>query len=466
VSTILIVEDESAMASAIAESCRRMGHQTVTAPSAMRGLRLLQSEKPSLVVLDIGLPDHSGIELLGSIRKLSPDLPVLIVTAHGNLQNAVEAKKRGATGYLVKPLDLKKLEATIRSLLHARVAAAPDESAAPVEPSTDAAHAPVLVGSSAAMQPAFAAIAHACSSDVPVLISGPTGIGKSLTARIIHLHSNRHAAPFVTLSCASLPESLLEAELFGHERGAFSGASATRIGHIERAAGGTLFLDEIGDVPLALQVKLLRVVEEKTFTRVGGREDLHVDLRIVAATNQDLEQAVAEKRFREDLLYRLRVLEVRLPSLAERPSDLPALCAFVLAQVAGERELSLSEDAMALLRRHDWPGNVRELRNALEHAAAVCGGSVVLPGDLPDTVQRLADDLPTPQANVLDAALQEWLDALLRAGCKYDELHQELEGRLLALLLPRYEGKPTLLARALEMNRATLRRKLRSRSDP
>jgi DNA-binding NtrC family response regulator len=308
------------------------------------------------------------------------------------------------------------------------------------------------------MQPAFAAIAHATASDAPVLITGPTGIGKSLTARVIHLHSNRHQAPFITLSCASLPENLLEAELFGHEKGAFTGAVSDKQGHIERAAGGTLFLDEIGEIPLSVQVKLLRFVEEKVFTRVGGRTDLKVDLRIIAATNQDLTQAIAEKRFREDLLYRLRVLEVKLPPLKARMSDLPTLCSYLLAGIAKERSLALSDDALSLLKRHDWPGNVRELRNVLEHAAAVCSGSLILPQHLPLELRH-----PSGSAHpaILDGALQEWLEAKLTEGVNYDAIHDELESKLLSALLPRYENKPTLLARALDMNRATLRKKLR-----
>ena len=309
------------------------------------------------------------------------------------------------------------------------------------------------------MQPAFTAIAHATVSDVPVLITGPTGIGKSLAARVIHLHSRRHAAPFVTLSCASLPENLLETELFGHEKGAFTGAVAEKTGHIERAAGGTLFLDEIAEVPPSVQVKLLRFVEEKTFSRVGGRSDLRVDLRIIAATNQDLATAVAEKRFREDLLYRLRVLEVRLPPLRERLSDLPVLCAYLLAGIAQDRALTISHGALHQLQQHTWPGNVRELRNALERAAAVCGGKVLLPQHLPEGL-----DVGQPgdvSVGPVDGAIQGWLEAKLAGGAKYDEIQSALEGRLLAALLPRYEGRPTLMARDLDMNRATLRKKLR-----
>jgi DNA-binding NtrC family response regulator len=460
VKPVLIVEDEAAIASALAILVRRLGLEPVTAPTATLGLQQLAERPAALVVLDIGLPDMSGLQALAQIRVRDPDLPVLVITAHGNLQNAVEAKKQGASGYLVKPLDLRELEATLRSLLRTN-AGAPATAADAAQPTGS----PVLIGSAPAMQPAFAAIAHACSSDAPVLITGPTGIGKSLCARIVHLHSARSAGPFVTLSCASLPESLLEAELFGHERGAFTGALQTRIGHIERAAGGTLFLDEIAELSPALQVKLLRFVEEKTFVRVGGRDDLTVDLRIVAATNHDLPRAIAGKTFREDLYYRLRVLEVKLPSLAERISDLPALCAYLLAGIGGPRRLTLAEEALAVLRQHPWPGNVRELRNVLEHAAAVCSGSVILPQHLPSELRRAAADTGAEVA-AIDAALHEWVDSRLRGPVDYDALHDELESRLLAALLPRFEGKPTLLARALRMNRATLRRKLRGSAGP
>lgn len=458
-SRILIIEDEAALASAIGQLTRRMGFEPVLAASAAQGLEHLRRHRPNLVILDIGLPDRSGLEVLQEIRGVDADLPVLIITAHGYLQNAVEAKKRGASGYLVKPLDLRELEKSLQVLLQSQGDGA--VTAAPQDASADSA---LLIGSAPAMQPAFAAIAHATTSDAPVLITGPTGIGKSLAARVIHLHSRRHAGPFVTLSCASLPENLLESEVFGHEKGAFTGALATKTGHIERAAGGTLFLDEIAELSPALQVKLLRFVEEKVFSRVGGREDLKVDLRIIAATNQDLVQAAAEKRFREDLLYRLRVLEVHLPPLRERLSDIPGLCSYLLASVAGDRKLAVSEEALSLLLRHDWPGNVRELRNVIEHAAAVCTGPLILPAHLPRDVVSSPAGETSGFISGLDAALHEWIEARLREGLKYDALHDELESRLLAALLPRFENKPTVLARELDMNRATLRKKLRDPS--
>ena len=460
--TVLIIEDEAALASAIAILVRRLGHGAVTAASATLGLQKLQQERPALVVLDIGLPDLNGLQALARIRAHDASIPVLIVTAHGNLQNAVEARKGGAAGYLVKPLDLGELERTIRSLLQSAVAV---PAAVPL-PDDDAAASPLLIGSCAAMQPAFTAIAHACATDAPVLITGPTGIGKSLTARVIHLHGARHQGPFVTVSCASLPESLLEAELFGHEKGAFSGAHEARLGHIDRAAGGTLFLDEIGEIPLAAQVKLLRFVEEKTFTRVGGREDHRIDLRIIAATNRDLGQAVAERRFREDLLYRLRVLEVQLPPLAERRADIPGLATYLLAGIARGRAIGLSQEAADALLQHAWPGNVRELRNVLERAVASCRGNLIRITDLPAELQRPpAAGLPG-NFPALDAALQAWLDDRLRGSNDYAALVDELESRLLGLLLPRFDHKPTHLARALNIHRATLRKRLRDRDEP
>lgn len=464
VAPILIIEDEASLASALALVAGRLGHEAITVASAELGLERLAEAPPALVVLDIGLPDMSGLDALARIRELDAGLPVLIITAHGNLQNAVEAKKRGASAYLVKPLDLAELEATLRELLHGPEGRVVDAGG---EPALEG--APFLIGSSAAMQPAFAAIAHACASDVAVLVTGPTGIGKSLAARVVHEHSARREAPFVTVACGSLPETLLEAELFGHEKGAFTGADAMRPGHIERAAGGTLFLDEIGEVPPSVQVKLLRFLDERAFTRVGGREDLKVDMRVIAATNQDLGQAVAEKRFREDLLYRLRVLEVRLPSLLERLGDLPALCSHLLGFIAPGRGIVLSADALALLAAHDWPGNVRELRNALEHAVAVCGGKVILRSHLPEELRALSADGPTAdddRSGALDEALDAWLEERLRAGADYNRIHGELESRLLAVLLPRFDGKPTVLARELGMNRATLRKKLRGALGP
>jgi len=447
---ILIIEDEHALASALGAVARRMGRASILCATGARGLEEAAGAF-SLVVLDIGLPDMSGLTVLERLRERHPALPVIIITAHGNLENAMAAKKLGAAAYLVKPLDLPEVERTFGEVLSATPAAV-EASDEPIS---------LMVGAAPAMQRCFVEIAHACSSEAPVLITGPTGTGKTRAARIIHANSARRAGPFVTLHCAALPEPLLEAELFGHEKGAFTGAMLARTGHVERAQGGTLFLDEIGDISPGVQARLLRVVEEKTFTRIGGREDLQVDLRLITATNKSLREEVRAGRFREDLYYRLHVLEIALPPLSERKSDIPALAAFLLGAIAPERSLQISPAALEVFERHQWPGNVRELRNALEHAAAVAGGPVILPHHLP---RELREPAPAGHSasGELDEALRTWLNEKVDAGTTYRQLHDELEAMALRHLLARFGGKPTVLARELQMNRVTLRRRRQS----
>ena len=447
---ILIIEDEHAVASALGAVCKRLGHETRLCSSGQRGLEELARGEFGLTILDIGLPDISGLEVLQRIRERAPGLPVLIITAHGNLDNAVAAKKFGAAGYLVKPLDLPEVQETIRQLASDAPAAPPASASAP--PS-------LLIGAAPVMQRCFIEIAHACTSDAPVLISGPTGTGKTLAARVIHINSTRSDAPFVTLHCAALPEQLLESELFGHEKGAFTGALTAREGHLERARGGTLFLDEIADISPATQAKLLRFVEEHTFTRLGGREDLRVDLRLITATNKDLRQEVQAGRFRQDLYYRLHVLEIAMPALAQRPGDIPALAGYFLGSIAGPQPRQLAPATLDLLQRFPWPGNVRELRNALEHAVAVSNGGVILPQHLPRELREAVGGAPA-MGDALDTALGVWLQRQLATGATYRDMHDTLESMALTHLLAHFDGKPTVLARETKMNRVTLRKKV------
>ncbi len=452
---ILIIEDEFAMATALAAVCQRLGAQAKLCSSGESGLQEFLADQFSLVILDVGLPDMSGLRVLETINKNAGRPPVLIITAHGTLDNAVAARQLGADGYLVKPLDLPHLERTIEELLAA--AAPADKPLAPAAQTDDV--SALLGGAAPTMQPVFVTIAHATVSDAPVLITGPTGTGKSLVARVIHANSPRRQSPFITLLCGALPETLLESELFGHEKNAFTGAATLRRGHLERAHGGTLFLDEIGDIPLSVQAKLLRFVEEKTFTRLGGREDLRVDLRLITATNHNLRAQVKAGRFREDLYYRLQVLEIDLPPLAARKEDLPALSAFFLGRFLGDRNLALSPATERLLARHNWPGNIRELRNALEYAATVCSGKIIQPNHLPKTIHP--DIAPPAGDRELDRALHQWVAEKVQAGATYKELHAEMEGIILKHLLEHFDQKPTLLARVLKMNRATLLKKRR-----
>jgi DNA-binding NtrC family response regulator len=446
---ILIIEDEPALATALARVCERLGWRAELRASGSAGLEALATGGFDLAILDIGLPDLSGLEVLEKARARSPQLPVVIITAHGKLENAVAARKLGAAAYLVKPLDLRELQRTLEQVLAA--ASAPASAVAAV--ATDA----QLLGTSLAMQRVFLEIAHACTTDAPVLLTGPTGSGKTLAARIIHRHSARRDAPFVTLHCGALQEQLLESELFGHERGAFTGAVTGRAGHIERARGGTLFLDEIGDISPTVQAKLLRFVEERAFTRVGGREDIRVELRLITATNRNLREEVKAGRFREDLFYRLHVLEIEMPPLRERTADIAAVAANFLRTAA--RPLALAPETLALLERHDWPGNLRELRNVLEYAAAVCTGPVVQPAHLPRELRDRAEAAPSPDAR-LAAALGEWLDARLAEKATYRDMHDVIESIALRHLLARFDGKPTALARETKMNRVTLRKKV------
>jgi DNA-binding NtrC family response regulator len=446
--SVLIIEDEAALATALSRVCQRLGWHAELRASGNAGLRALASGNFDLAILDIGLPDLSGLEVLEKARARAPQLPVVIITAHGKLENAVAARKLGAAAYLVKPLDLREIERTLTQIL--ATAAAPASADAPA--SSDA----QLLGDSPAMQRVFLEIAHACTTDAPVLLSGPTGSGKTLAARSIHIHSARKNAPFVALHCGALQEQLLESELFGHERGAFTGAVSARPGHIERARGGTLFLDEIGDISPTVQAKLLRFVEERAFTRVGGREDIRVELRLITATNKNLRDEVKAGRFREDLFYRLHVLEIGMPPLRERTADLAVLAANFLRTAA--RPLTLAPATVALLERHDWPGNLRELRNVLEYAAAVCTGPVILPAHLPRDIHEHAAAAPSHDAR-LATVLAEWLDARLLEKATYRDMHDAIESLILRHLLTRFDGKPTLLARATKMNRVTLRKK-------
>lgn len=450
---MLIIEDEHALASALMAVSRRMGREATLCHSGQRGLDELSQGDFSLVILDIGLPDMSGLEVLRRIReKNAVAPPVLVITAHGNLQNAVAAKKLGAEAYLVKPLDLQEVEKTLGQLLKpAPAEPEPPRAATRNEPA-------LLVGAAPCMQRCFVEIAHACAADAPVLITGPTGTGKTLAARVIHFNGSRCNGPFVTLHCSSLTEQLLESELFGHEKNAFTGALTSKEGHIERAKGGTLFLDEIADIAPSVQAKLLRFVEERVFVRVGGREDIPVDLRLITATNKDLREEVRAGRFREDLYYRLHVLEIELPALSRRMEDIPALATVFLGSRSLERRLQLASETLEIFQRYHWPGNIRELRNVLEHAAAVSSGSTIFPQHLP---AELRNHFPVSDADdTLKIALEGWLRHQLVPDADYDRLLGELETMLLNNLMGRFNHKPTLLARAMKMNRATLRKKL------
>jgi two-component system nitrogen regulation response regulator GlnG len=396
---LLLIDDEADMQYSFRRILASPELQVATASSGEEGLRLLPKLKPDLVVMDIRLAGMSGLETLRRIREADARLPVIMMTAYGTTRTAIEAMKLGAYDYLLKPFDVPKL----KQLVFAALKAARDmKQVVSYEPLLDAEDYELgIVGRSEAMQEVFKLIGQLAGSDATALLTGESGTGKELVARAIYHHSRRRDRPFLPINCAAIPEHLLESELFGHEKGSFTGASAQRIGKFEQCHGGTVFLDEVGDMSLATQAKVLRVLQSGAFERVGGSETVQADVRIVAATNQPLEQAVAQRRFREDLFYRLNVVRIHLPPLRERLGDVPLLVNYFLKKIAQSQKTapkSIGPEAVAGLERYAWPGNVRELENVLHRATVIAKGQTILLGDLPPQIAAAPTALATTAA--------------------------------------------------------------------
>jgi two-component system, NtrC family, response regulator HydG len=433
---ILVVDDDPHIALALRERLEARGHAVSTAATGAAAVRAILSESPDLVLLDLQLPEGDGFDVLGRIREAGVETTVVVITAHGTVERAVRAMKEGAYDFLQKPFEPSLVEETVRRALERVSLVRRDRSARTLEE-------PEPIAEDPAMRRVLDLVRRAASSDATVLLLGESGTGKEVLARFVHRSSARAEGPFVPLSCAALSESLLESELFGHEKGAFTGAVERRRGRIELAHGGTLFLDEIGEVSPAFQAKLLRVLEERTFERVGGSQPIRVDLRLLAATNRDLKAAVAAGKFREDLYYRLNVVRIEVPPLRERPADVLPLARAYLERArrkAGRTPMTLSEDAAALLRAYRWPGNVRELVNAIDRA-------VVLSTD----PEVSLDDLPE---EILGAPVVE------RAGGYHSEV-QSFKRRLLREVLDRNGGNQTKAAEALGLQRSYFARLLK-----
>ena len=362
--SICIVDDEPAILNTLSSILEDEGYQISVAKSGTEVLKLVRSDPPDLVILDIWMPELDGLETLKRLRQQFPTLLVIMMSGHGSIETAIKATKLGAYDYLEKPLDLEKVTILVRNALHQRKL---EEENLNLRIQVERRFE--LVGKSVSMSRLRELINMAAPTNSRVLISGANGTGKELVARAIHLHSPRHSRPFVEVNCAAIPETLIESELFGHERGAFSGATSMKRGKFELADGGTLFLDEIGDMSLATQAKVLRVLQEQQFTRVGGTRLLNVQVRVIAASNKDLADEIEKGTFREDLYYRLNVLPIMVPTLRERREDIPELAQHFLrlhAEEQGMKFKELTKEAMEMLRQHDWPGNIRELRNLIE----------------------------------------------------------------------------------------------------
>jgi two-component system nitrogen regulation response regulator GlnG len=462
-SRLLIVDDEQSIRYSFCRAFEGEGVEVLTARTAAEGLDQVRMHAPDVVVLDLQLPDRSGMDLFHDLHSLDPKRPVIFITAHGTTETAIEAMKGGAFDYLVKPVDLERLSQLIeRALETVRLVQVP--AVLPTEDRADQ-----IVGRSPVMQEMCKTIGRVAPQDVNVLILGESGTGKELVARALYHHSARADRPFLAINCAAIPEALLESELFGHEQGAFTGAVRRRIGKFEQADGGTLFLDEIGDMTPPLQAKMLRVLQEQAFERVGSNETVQTQVRVLAATNQNLAQLVEEGRFRKDLYYRLNVVTIAVPPLRERPGDVAELAHYFLFRYDRELNLDLrgfAPEALDLLQAYPWPGNVRELQSAVKQAMLHASGHILLPEFLPESVRGVVRPPPTAPPARTDGAfdLQAMIEALLHSGegRVYEKVMGAVERLLLSRALRQTGGHQTQASEILGLNRATLRYKLRA----
>ncbi len=464
---LLLIDDEADVQYSFRRIFDSPQIEIATASSGEEGLKLLPRFQPDLIMTDVRMGGISGLETLRRIRQIDAKVPVIIMTAYGTTQTAIEAMKLGAYDYVLKPFDVPKLKALVTSAIEAARAMKEVVSYQPLLESED--YDVGVVGRTEAMQSVFKLIGQLAASDATALITGESGTGKELIARAIYQHGKRSAKPFLAINCAAIPENLLESELFGHERGAFTGAATQRIGKFEQCNGGTLFLDEIGDMTPTTQTKILRVLQSGTFERVGGNQPIKVDVRIIAATNKPLEQAVAEKQFREDLFYRLNVVRIRVPALRERRDDVPLLVEYFLkkfAQKHAQPVKAIAEPALRTLQAYHWPGNVRELENVIHRALVVSKGEAILSGDLPPEVSGQPSTASAPDAAGATAGATDDLTSLISAMFAIARRDSRLklipfaERELVIHALKETAGNQVQAAKLLGITRATLRKRV------
>ena len=463
---LLVVDDEPTVLYSITKAFRSDTLEVLTAQTGRQALEMARKHQPDVVILDVRLSDMSGLEVFDRLREIDARLPVIVITAYAATETAIEAMKRGAYEYLLKPLDVPHLRELVqRALELSRFRHVPmvfDEG------DTNAS-AERIVGRSAAMQEVYKAIGRVAPSDVTVLIAGESGTGKELVARALWHHSGRADKTFLAINCAAIPETLLESELFGHEKGAFTGAERRRIGRFEQANGGTLLLDEVSDMTAGTQAKLLRVLQEHCFERVGGEETIWTDVRLLAATNKDLEKEVSAGRFRSDLFYRLNVFAIQLPPLRDRRDDIPLLTdhlMHLLARTLGRNVYSISPEVRERFAEYDWPGNVRQLQSVLKYAIIRASGEVLTLDCLPETLLRPGAG---PQGSASAARLPDIAArtaGLLRAGETdlYRQLCLEMDRTVLDVVLRHVKGSQVQASELLGISRTTLRAKLRALS--
>ena len=472
--TILIADDDPAIRTVLTQALTRVGHEVRSTGTAAHLWEWISEGLGDLVITDVVMPDESGLDLLPKIRRARPDLRVIVMSARNTLLTAVQASERGAFDYLSKPFDLSKLTEVVRKALSST--AAPSSDTAPrVE--SDGDQMP-LIGRSAPMQEIYRVMARLMGTDLTVMIAGESGTGKELIARALHDYGKRSDGPFVAINMAAIPRELIESELFGHEKGAFTGAANRSSGRFEQARRGTLFLDEIGDMPPEAQTRLLRVLQEGEYTSVGGREPVQANVRIIAATHRDLRQLIRQGLFREDLFYRLNVVPIRLPALRERREDIPDLVHHFLRQALADGLPAKTMDAAAMkaLMAHSWPGNVRELENLVKRLAALYSEEIVGPEAIEQELSEQAahsEPAESPRSESLSEAVDRHLhdyflaheDDLPAAGL-YGRILREIERPLIARSLAATKGNQLRAADMLGLNRNTLRKKIRELDIP
>ncbi len=469
--TVLVADDDRAIRTVLNQALTRIGYDVRTTGNAATLWRWVSSGEGDIVVTDVVMPDENGLDLLPRIKKIRPELPIIVMSARSTLLTAVKANERGAYEYLPKPFDLNDLTSVIRRALAQRASEHHAES-----PGGDDEEALPLIGRSPAMQEIYRALARLMQTDLTVMINGESGTGKELVARALHDFGRRRNGPFVAINMAAIPRELIESELFGHEKGAFTGAETKATGRFEQAEGGTLFLDEIGDMPLEAQTRLLRVLQQGEYMTVGGRTPIKTNVRIVAATNKDLRRLIRQGLFREDLFYRLNVVPLRLPPLRERSEDIPELVHHFLNRSVDEGlpRKTINSKAMARLKRHRWTGNVRELENMVQRLAALYTEDVITEAIVeaelaePETTEEPSSQ-PTAEDSSLSAAVERHLSTYFAAHTDglppnglYDRILREVERPLINICLAATRGNQIKAAELLGLNRNTLRKKIRS----
>jgi two-component system response regulator AtoC len=461
---VLIVDDEPNLRKILAAQLSRDGYDVLLAEDGEQGLAALREHHIDLVITDLKMPKVDGMELLRQAHAEQPELPIVMITAHGTVDTAVEALKLGAFDYLTKPFDKDEVRQIVGKALKTRELAGEDATADPLREADGARFG--IIGQSAGLSELYAVLERVADSPTTVLITGESGTGKELVARALHMHSSRRSKAFIKVNCAAIPKELIESELFGYERGAFTGAVGSKPGRFELANGGTLFLDEIGEIPSEMQVKLLRALQESEFERVGGIKTMRVDVRLVAATNRDLKKLIAQGSFREDLYYRLNVVSIRLPALRERSSDIPLLVHHFLAKFNERLKKSVTGvdlDALDVLSAYAWPGNIRELENVMERAVLFCDGSKLrvedLPAELRHSVMAPTSSTGTPS---LEAPVD--LEAMASEGGLKEHVKvamSRLERELVSRALQQTNQNVTHAARLLKISRKGLQLKMK-----